>query len=70
MEYELPILIEYDEEEEVYLAECPVLQGCYTDGKTYEEARSNIQDAIELMIQARLAVGDLIPTFEMVRIAA
>ncbi len=70
MEYELPILIEYDEEEEVYLAECPVLQGCYTDGKTYEEARRNIQDAIELMIQARLAVGDLIPTFEMVRIAA
>lgn len=70
MEYELPILIEYDEEEEVYLAECPVLQGCYTDGKTYEEARSNIQDAIELMIQARLAVGDPIPTFEMVRIAA
>jgi len=70
MEYELPILIEYDEEEEVYLAECPVLQGCYTDGKTYEEARRYIQDAIELMIQARLAVGDLIPTFEMVRIAA
>lgn len=70
MEYELPILIEYDEEEEVYLAECPVLQGCYTDGKTYEEARRNIQDAIELMIKARLAVGDLIPTFEMVRIAA
>ena len=68
MEYELPILIEYDEEEEVYLAECPVLQGCYTDGKTYEEARSNIQDAIELMVEARLAVGDPIPTFEMVRI--
>ena len=70
MEYELPILIEYDEEEAVYLAECPVLQGCHTDGKTYEEARSNIQDAIELMIEARLAVGDLIPTFEMVRIVA
>ena len=70
MEYELPILIEYEEDEDVYLAECPVLSGCYTDGKTYEEAYNNIKDAIKLMIEARLAVGDPIPTFEMVRIAA
>jgi len=62
MEYELPILIEYDEEDDVYLAECPVLEGCYTDGKTYEEARQSIQDAIKVMIEARLAVGDPIPT--------
>ncbi len=70
MEYELPILIEYDEEDNVYLAECPVLQGCYTDGKTYEEARRNVQDAIKLMIEARLVVGDPIPTFEMMRVVA
>jgi len=70
MEYELPVLIEYDEEEGVYLAECPVLQGCYTDGETYEEARTNIQDAIRLMLAARLSVGAPIPTFEMLHIVA
>jgi len=32
LQYELPVLIEYDNEEELFLAECPVLPGCYTDG--------------------------------------
>ena len=70
MQYELPVLIEYDSEEGLYLAECPVLPGCYTDGKTYEEARTNIRDAIKLMVEARLAVGDPIPAFEMMRVVA
>ncbi len=69
IEYELPVVIEYDSEEDVYLADCPVLQGCYTDGKTYEEALKNIRDAIRLCIESRLAVGDSIPSMELIKVA-
>ncbi len=65
LQYELPVLIEYDNEEELFLAEFPVLPGCYTDGETYERARTNIRDAIKLMVEARLAVADPIPAFEL-----
>ncbi len=68
-EYQLPVVIEYDPEEDVYLAECPLLQGCYTDGKTYEEALENIHDAIKLCIESRLAVGDPVPMItELVKV--
>lgn len=68
-EYELPVVIEYDSEEDVYLADCPVLQGCYTDGQTYEEALTNIRDAMRLCIESRLAVGDPIPNMELIKVA-
>ena len=57
-EYVFPVTIEYDQEEDVYLADCPVLPGCYTDGKTREEALANIRDAIKLVLESRLAMGD------------
>jgi predicted RNase H-like HicB family nuclease len=63
-EHQFPVVIEYDPEEDVYLADCPLLQGCYTDGKTYKEALENIKDALRLCIESRLAVGDPIPTRE------
>ena len=69
-QHDFPVLIEYDPDEDVYLADCPVLQGCYTDGKTREEALANIRDAIKLMVESRRAVGDPLPTFEMVQVAA
>jgi predicted RNase H-like HicB family nuclease len=68
-EYYFPVSIEYDPEDDVYLAECPLLPGCYTDGKTYQEALENIQDAIKLCIESRLAVGDPIPSPELVKVA-
>ena len=37
-----------------YFAMCPELQGCYTQGDTYEEALKNIKDAIRLHIEDRL----------------
>lgn len=49
----LPVLIEKDEEG--YFASCPVLQGCYTQGDTYEEVLQNIQDAIHLHLEDRIA---------------
>ena len=68
-EYDLPVIIEYDPEDDVYLADCPYLQGCYTDGKTYEEALENIKDAIKLCIESRLAVGDPVSVPELVKVA-
>ncbi|MBU4226386.1 MAG: type II toxin-antitoxin system HicB family antitoxin [Chloroflexi bacterium] len=68
-EYNFPVVIEYDPEEGIYLAECPVIPGCYTDGQTYEEALENIKDAIALCIESRRAVGDPIPMPELVTVA-
>lgn len=39
------VLIEHDEDG-VFVAECPVLPGCVSQGKTREEAVANIRDAI------------------------
>lgn len=43
---------------EGYYAWCPELQGCYTSGETYEEARANLADAIRLHVEDRLAAGE------------
>ena len=57
--YQLPILIEKDEDG--YFASCPDLQGCYTQGETYEEALKNIEDAIKLHLADRKDEIDAIP---------
>jgi len=44
-----------------YVASCPQLQGCYTQGRTYEEVVRNIRDAIRLHLADRLAVGEPLP---------
>jgi predicted RNase H-like HicB family nuclease len=40
------IIIEQDEAG-YYVAEVPALPGCFSQGKTYEEAIANIKEAIE-----------------------
>jgi predicted RNase H-like HicB family nuclease len=55
----LPIVIESDKDG--YFVSCPALQGCYSQGSTYEEAIENIRDAIRLHVEDRLADGEEIP---------
>lgn len=55
----LPIVVEADADG--YFVSCPTLQGCYSQGDTYEEAVENIKDAIRLHIEDRLADGEEIP---------
>ena len=55
----LPIVIEADADG--YFVSCPSLQGCYSQGDTYEEAIENIRDAIRLHIEDRIANGEEIP---------
>lgn len=43
--YYFTTIIEKDEDG--YFVYCPELQGCYTQGDSYEEAMSNIKDAIK-----------------------
>jgi predicted RNase H-like HicB family nuclease len=54
-----PIILESDADG--YFVSCPSLQGCYSQGDTYEEAVANIKDAIRLHIEDRLADGEEIP---------
>lgn len=56
-EYEFTVVIERDEDGR-YLAVCPALQGCYTEGETEAEARTLIEDAMRLHIQDRIASGE------------
>jgi antitoxin HicB len=70
--YEFTAVIERDEDGR-YLAICPALPGCYTEGETLEEARANIQEAIGLNVEYRLAQGKPIPeevSTERVRVPA
>ena len=60
MKYKYRILIEKDENG-IYIASCPALQGCYSQGDTVDEALQNIKDAIQLHIEARQALGETIP---------
>jgi predicted RNase H-like HicB family nuclease len=54
-----PIVVESDTDG--YFVSCPALQGCYSQGDTYEEAVQNIKDAIRLHVEDRLADGEEIP---------
>lgn len=58
-QFTLPIIIESDAEG--FFVSCPTLQGCYSQGDTYEEAVENIKDAIRLHLEDRLADGEEIP---------
>lgn len=49
-----------------YFAFCPELQGCYTQGDTYEEVMENIKNAITLHIEDRLENGEEIPQHDSV----
>ncbi|MCX7049490.1 MAG: type II toxin-antitoxin system HicB family antitoxin [Candidatus Sumerlaeota bacterium] len=53
--YRLAAVIEKDADG--YYAYCPELQGCYTSGDAFEDARANLTDAIRLHIEDRLANG-------------
>jgi predicted RNase H-like HicB family nuclease len=41
-----------------FVAICPSLQGCYTEGETEAEVRELIRDAIQLHVEDRIASGE------------
>ena len=62
--YKFSVVIERDADG--YFALSPDLQGCYTQGNTYEEVLDNIKDAIHLHVEDRLESGEDIPQAESV----
>ncbi len=62
----LEVVIEKDRDG--YFAYCPALQGCYTQGDTYEEALKNIKDAIRLHIEDRKATHQNLPAPESISV--
>ncbi len=55
--YNLTVVIDKDEDGN-FLAICPTLQGCYSEGRTKEEALEMIEDAIKVSIESRIKNGD------------
>ncbi|MBI4340493.1 MAG: type II toxin-antitoxin system HicB family antitoxin [Chloroflexi bacterium] len=62
--YLLAIAVEKDDDG--YFAYCPQLQGCYTQGDTYEEAQANIKEAVSLVIEDMVACGEHVPSADNV----
>jgi predicted RNase H-like HicB family nuclease len=62
--YKFSVVIEKDSDG--YFAFCPELQGCYTQGDTYEEVLDNVKDAIRLHVEDRVESGEEIPQSESV----
>ena len=54
--YRVSVVIEKDGEG--YFAFTPELQGCYSQGATYEEVMENIPDAIKLHLEDRAESGE------------
>jgi len=62
--YTFSIVIEKEEEDVGYLAHSPTLPGCFSNGKTIEDARRNIREAIQQHIASLLAHGQPVPQNE------
>ena len=56
----LRVLIEQDEDG-VFVAEVPSLPGCVSQGRTRDEALSNVREAIAGYLESLEAHGDPIP---------
>ena len=67
--YEFPVVTELDDSG-YYFAYVPALQGCYTQGKTLDEALKNIEEVIELHIEDRRAHNEIIPKRRMMSLSA
>ncbi len=67
-ELNIPVVIEKDEDG--YYAFCPTLQGCYTQGDTYEELMENLADVIRLHIEDRLEEGEKVEVPENISLTS
>jgi len=52
---QLPLFVEKDEDG-FYVVECPILQGCYAQGRTLDEALKNIREVIKLVLEEKAKV--------------
>jgi len=46
------LFVEKDEDG-FYVVECPLFEGCYTQGKTLDQALKNIREVLELILEEK-----------------
>ena len=47
----------FQDEDGVFIAECPSIPGCVSQGKTEEEAEINVREAIKVCLEVRAELG-------------
>ncbi len=62
--YTFEIVVEKEPEDAGYFAYSPTLPGCFSNGKTVEEAKRNIREAVQQHIASLLSHGQPIPQNE------
>ena len=55
------IIIYWSNEDGAFIAEVPELPGCMADGRTYQEAVTNVEVVVEEWIQTAKELGRPIP---------
>lgn len=56
-----PVVVMPDPEDGGFIAECPAIPGCVSEGETIEDAMANIRDAIEGCLAVLREKGEPIP---------
>lgn len=51
------LIIIFQDEDGVFIAECPSIPGCVSQGKTEQEAEHNIREAIKECLEVRAEKG-------------
>lgn len=65
MKHTVPVVLRSGEDGWI-VAECPVIPGCISQGRTRDEALANIREAIEVCLEA----GETLPAdFEVLDVA-
>jgi len=52
--FQFPVVVEKDEDG-FYVVECPVLEGCYSQGESLDEALRNIREVIGMCLEEESA---------------
>ena len=60
-------IIVYQDEDSMYISECPVIPGCVSQGDTEQVATENIKDAIKecLKVRAQRGMPLTLPTYQI-----
>jgi len=51
------IITMFQDEDGIFIAECPSIPGCISQGRTEKEAMTNIRDAIKECLEVRAEKG-------------
>ena len=55
--YMFEIVIEREAEDDGHMAYSPALPGCFSNGKTVEDAKRNVREAVQQHLQSLLTQG-------------